>query len=49
LTIPEFGLTQYLLGAVVFTLKATISFVGLRSLRMQAITGEKGGGINIFN
>ena len=40
--IPLFGRTQYCLGAVVFTLKPTFSFVGLVNLRDVVTTSLNG-------
>lgn len=39
---PLLGLTQYLRGAVVFTLKHTLRSVGLPSFRLVVTTSEKG-------
>lgn len=40
--IPLFGRTQYLRGAVVFTLKHTFLSVGFESLRFAVTTSENG-------
>ena len=40
--IPLLGLTQYLRGAVVFTLKHTFRSVGLPSFRLVVTTSVKG-------
>ena len=39
---PLLGLTQYCLGAVVFTLKMTVLFVGFFSFNSDVTTSEKG-------
>lgn len=39
---PLLGLTQYCLGAVVFTLNPTLSFDGLRSVSLVVTTSENG-------
>ena len=39
---PLLGLTQYCLGAVVFTLNPTLSFDGLRSVSLVVTTSVNG-------
>lgn len=41
-TIPLLGLTQYLLGAVVFTLKQTRLLVGFVNFKCDVTTSVKG-------
>lgn len=46
---PLFGRTQYLRGAVVFTLKHTLFSEGFFSLRLVVTTSVKGPGENTPN
>ena len=48
-SIPLFGRTQYCLGAVVLTLKMTVSFVGLANLRLAVTTSVNGPAQNTYN